>query len=436
MQSKGLRFVASDERLRNAGAVFVGAFEMPAAAEVPTEIQLLPFGEWKGYKDNDGNPRVFKVTRELAASAVAHQEERKRRNPDRDLVIDFEHQTLTNDQSPAAGWFNDLFLKEDGLYARVKSWTDQGLKHLRERTYRYLSPVFAFDVDDKVTGQKVPLVIFNAALTNEPFFDELKPLVAKNNPTIYQINNTPSQGDSIMDPKVILAFIASLFGLTGEQTFDTVKAKLSDFRQSIAATLNIDAASTLDAIKAKATEFKQNYDTFTATYKEVLTAIGLKPEASVQDVKAFATSYKEMLTALALQPGAPIEEIKAKLIIAKSNLTTLDQVTAELNALKQTLVGDKFEAVIAKGLETGRITPAQKQDSEWLNAQRGWAEKNFTAFQDYFTTKAPQVVPLSEIKIRDQKAPSSTAITEEELVVGSALGITKEQMQKHKLQAA
>jgi len=57
-----------------------------------------------------------------------------------DIVVDYEHQTLTNSQAPASGWIKGLSLGNDGIYAEVE-WTDRAKGYLSNKEYRYLSPV-------------------------------------------------------------------------------------------------------------------------------------------------------------------------------------------------------------------------------------------------------------------------------------------------------
>lgn len=90
-----------------------------------------------------------------------------------DLVIDYEHQSLQGERAPAAGWIKELAAREDGLWARVE-WTPQAQEYLRNREYRYFSPVLRLDPETRK-----PLVLMQVALTNVPAIKRLPPLVAK-----------------------------------------------------------------------------------------------------------------------------------------------------------------------------------------------------------------------------------------------------------------
>ena len=56
-----------------------------------------------------------------------------------DLVIDYEHQTLSDVQAPAGGWIKDLYKGEDAIIAKVE-WTPKAAEYLKNKEYRYLSP--------------------------------------------------------------------------------------------------------------------------------------------------------------------------------------------------------------------------------------------------------------------------------------------------------
>jgi len=49
-----------------------------------------------------------------------------------DLVVDYEHQTLTGDRAPAAGWVKELILRENDIAARVE-WTPAAAEYLKNK---------------------------------------------------------------------------------------------------------------------------------------------------------------------------------------------------------------------------------------------------------------------------------------------------------------
>jgi len=137
-------------------------------AAAPTEFRLLPYGQvrtTKGTFTNDEAAMQAVITA-FAAHGI-------------DMVFDYEHQTLSGDQAPAAGWITKLIDKgKDGLWA-VVSWTERAKAYLAAREYRYFSPVFRARKDD---GRIVEL--HSAGLTNKPAMLDIEPLVAKDDGTL------------------------------------------------------------------------------------------------------------------------------------------------------------------------------------------------------------------------------------------------------------
>lgn len=156
-----------------AGQVAVAALrvEIPAG-QVPTDVRLIPAGEFRAV---DGRPTdcptwvMEAADGERCVAAMAARESA--------LVIDYEHATLhakrTGSKAPAAGWFQALEWRADGLWAVQIDWTALAAQHIASREYRYMSPVFAYDPQSGRVRQ-----LLHAALTNDPGLDGLTDLAA------------------------------------------------------------------------------------------------------------------------------------------------------------------------------------------------------------------------------------------------------------------
>ena len=126
----------------------------------PEVISVLPFGHVVSQKGE------FDVDEESLAAMKAQIAERGV-----DLVVDYEHQTLTGDRAPAAGWVKELFAKDGHIKARVE-WTLPAKQYLENKEYRYLSPVITVrKSDNKATG------LHSLALTNTPAIAGMTPIV-------------------------------------------------------------------------------------------------------------------------------------------------------------------------------------------------------------------------------------------------------------------
>jgi phage I-like protein len=139
----------------------------------PHLIQVIPWGR------HETERGAFLLDRDAADAVVRDFGERAN-----DMVVDYEHQSLTGAEAPAAGWIKELFVvlpadsrgdetprRSAGVWARVR-WTGRARKYLKEKEYRYLSPVI---LKDAQSGRVLRLL--GAALTNQPAIDGMVPLV-------------------------------------------------------------------------------------------------------------------------------------------------------------------------------------------------------------------------------------------------------------------
>lgn len=128
--------------------------------EAPEYIKVLPYGYVSSEKGN------FIVDKESFQMMKDYMQHRKI-----DIVIDYEHQTLQDVQAPAGGWIKELILKHDGIFAKVE-WTARAKQYLKNREYRYLSPVVMVRNRDKKASQ-----LHSVALTNTPAINGMTPII-------------------------------------------------------------------------------------------------------------------------------------------------------------------------------------------------------------------------------------------------------------------
>ncbi len=175
-------------------------FELGRVAS--NEIQLLPAGLFRA---TDGRPEKlagWKMDAAIAARIIAAVAALNR-----NLVIDYEHQTLhaeTNGQpAPAAGWFKTLEWREGkGLFATDVEWTARAKEMIEAGEYKYISPVFTFNPKTGEVGQ-----LQLAALTNYPGLDGMAEVLAR---AAARFNDdSTSQEKSTMN-KLLLAVLAAL----------------------------------------------------------------------------------------------------------------------------------------------------------------------------------------------------------------------------------
>lgn len=181
-------------------------------------IQLFPAGQFDAPRGAMAGSGPWLLD-ETAATALINRVQQR----DNDIVIDYEHQTLSSvnngKPAPAAGWLKPANLHwaaGKGLIASNPDWTDKAKSHIDADEYRYLSPVFSYD---KKTGRVLDLL--HVALTNNPAIDGMEDVVlaaAKFLPN--------QQEDTSMNDEERKA-LAKQLGLSADATVEKVMAACS-----------------------------------------------------------------------------------------------------------------------------------------------------------------------------------------------------------------
>lgn len=129
------------------------------------DIQIMRTGQWD-------HPQYgqFNISMEDLLQVKDNFDSQKRGV---ELAVDENHEP----NHKALGWFKELVLHSDALFAKVKL-TKLGAELLTQGAYRYFSPEIAFEYTDDETGEKLNNLLVGGAFTNRPFFKNMKPLMA------------------------------------------------------------------------------------------------------------------------------------------------------------------------------------------------------------------------------------------------------------------
>lgn len=333
---------------------------------VPKEIKILPLGHVHSTKGD------FLVDDE---SVGLIRKFFRRRNLD--LVIDYEHQTLKDIQAPAGGWIKDIYKGEDAIMAKVE-WTSKAEEYLKNKEYKYLSPVVLVRKrDGKAAG------ITSAALTNTPAIDGM-----------FAIVNSADIDDLLEDDKeemiMDLKEIAKLLGLPEETPEEEIKKALTKAGSTDSRETN--SQKTDDANPGNADPVVQEANKAgNAANSTVLSLLGLKNDAKTEDVAA------------------------AIMALRASN-----DNSAEILALKQELEERNADDLVERALKEGKITAALK---DWA---REYALSDKKGFESYLE-KAPVAVPMKKLELSD--APGKTE--DVNAVILKNCGQTAEEIEKY-----
>jgi phage I-like protein len=202
------------------------------------EIQIMPYGAVKS--------KAGDFVADKAAIKKVIENFRAEKN---DVVIDYEHQSLSGGEAPAAGWIKELTDKgEAGLWASVE-WTPRGAEYIKNGEYRYLSPVVSLDKDKRAA------ILWSAGLTNTPAIDGMTPIANKK--TLEEENNVE-----------FLKELAALLGLAETATAEDVTGALKTLQEKAAQQVEVVAN------------------------KEVLALLDLKEGAKLGEVKGAVLALK------------------------------------------------------------------------------------------------------------------------------------------------
>jgi phage I-like protein len=302
-----------------------------------SEIQMIPFGT---HETDRGS---FTLDAEGILEVVGEFDLRAN-----DMVIDYEHQSLGEGEAPAAGWIKRLINRgADGVWASVQ-WTPRAAKYLRNREYRYLSPVFMKRTSD---GRVVRLL--SAALTNTPAIDGMVPVVNRARPGA----NTDQGGHA--------------GGTESPLRLRKEGSRMTKVLSALGLTAGATEEEALKAIEAMKAGSKR------AASGEVLRELGLGAEATVSEAVGAVLAMKR----------------------AQDSLEEMDGLKSQVSDLKSRIAEGEAQGLVAQAMSEGKITPAQR---EWAQA---YASRDPEGFR-VFVSRSPRVVPRGEVSTSEPQMPT------------------------------
>lgn len=201
---------------------------------------ITPLGEFVG-SSTDGKPTKEIIDEESIIQMARQTEE---------LLLDRDHASMRSQDernTKAYGWISGLKAivglgDMDGLYGTIK-WTPDGIELVKDRAYRFLSPVFELDGD----GRAIRLV--NVALTNRPALP-LPPIINSESEDGNKISITNSKKDTdLMNKDEIENMIR-----------DMVKQAISENNKTEEKTEVVNSECKVDENKKETTNEESNVD--------------------------------------------------------------------------------------------------------------------------------------------------------------------------------
>jgi phage I-like protein len=351
-----------------------------AGGEPPEWVHLLPSGT---FTTNDGRGPFHLRDAETLLRAAGG----------RDLVLDFEHQTdnapRNGQPAPAAGWIKELAARADGIWGRVE-WTERAAGMIRDKEYRFLSPVFQFSRATKAVTR-----LLRAALTNNPALEDLTALARK------------------------------------ENDMDLI-AKLREI-------LLLEADADEDAVIARLKEREADHSLAGDSFSSIRKALGLKGDTKAADVVAAveaaagdAAIAKATREALALPDDADAKAVETALAKkgdggTKDSGTSVsreefDKVNRQLGEVLGAQATERATAKVEAAVKEGKIVPAQR---EWAI---GFAAKDPDGF-NAFVSKQPVVLAPGAAGAA-APAKKGAALSDDEKAVCRAMGLDEAAFRK------
>lgn len=337
--------------------------------------QLLPAGKFKA---RDGRPHDtedghWHLNAESAAALIAATQASSKK-----VLIDYEHATLRAKENgkpaPAAAWLSssDIEWREGkGLYIRP-SWTAKAKSHIDAMEYAFLSAVFPYDKQGR------PLLLRMAALTNDPGLVDLEPvaaLAAEFNLSFYHNNgsiNLHGQTEDSLVNKLLEEVLAKI-GITLPESGELTQAQQTA------------ALSALDALKAKAD-----------------TADTLQTQVAELSAKGDGVDLAKFV---------PIEAYNA--------------IVGQMAVLSASASGMSLEKIISDAKAEGKVIESETDYLTQFGQQQG------VAALSAMLEKRPAIAALTAKQTKDQQPPkdekTSDTLTDDEMAVLSATGLTQEQ---------
>jgi phage I-like protein len=165
-QGEALPFGQAKTRFRDGSFLISLSTVAITSDEAPEWIELIPAGKFSAV-DGRG-PFLNEDPEGVVAASIAKM-------PQVGLVVDYDHSTdlaaPEGRPAPAAGWLKQFKVEDGAVFARIE-WTREAAETLKEKKYRYVSPVFEHDKAGHVER------ILRAALTNNPALTELPAIAA------------------------------------------------------------------------------------------------------------------------------------------------------------------------------------------------------------------------------------------------------------------
>lgn len=182
------------------------------AGDVIPNVQITPYGDYKNVTTS-GREVVQHCDREAFENIVNAF--------DKELIVDVDHQSELTDNTEAAGWLTSVKVDDEkGLVGDIKV-SELGAKLLNGLNYRFGSPAFLLDENDR------PMKLTSFALTNRPALTDISP--------VYNSKKTEQTGEKVI--------------ISGEQPSDILNTEDTRMKEELIKMLGLPEDATDEMVK-------------------------------------------------------------------------------------------------------------------------------------------------------------------------------------------
>jgi len=319
----------------------------------------------------------------------------------RQIVIDYEHQTLGGDNAPkdgtapAAGWIHELRYEQGrGIIGSVE-WTPRARKLILAGEYRYLSPVLMIETDE---GESRPYELIHAAITNDPAIHGMERLAASRKKGKKMPKGKKSKKKMDMFSRIKTAFA------DGDATPEEQAATVEEVVQEVDA---VGSAIADLRVSLGMAEDAPPEEVVRAAIEKLAPADGGDGgDAMPPDEAAANSALTKIRSALAMKSDAT----EADIVKAIDKITAGSVSAEDYSALKTRLDAVEGEnrdrnvtTLIDQLVADGKLNPNDTSKMKWAHSR---ATTDISAFSELMDG-APVVVPVGKVLDGNNKTTDS-----------------------------
>ena len=317
--------------------------------ELPDEIPVLPKGEFMTlpYGNMVLNDDIFNQMIGNFKGGVR-----------RAVPLDFDHAW---ENTKAGGWIKELFIKDDGLWAKLK-YNKLGKEAVEEEIYKMISAEWSFDYVDPQKSTHHGAVLVAATLTNRPLMQSMPTITASENKDLTNgtgiviLLNSDTNIKKTTNMPTIAEILKKPVADRSEEDIKFLEEHKEDFTEEQTKQLEDEVAEVEKAEKEEREKVE----------KEKAEAEGEADEAAEKGDKEATEKALQKAGRTADEAKVEAEKMiashKDTVTIKASELEKYKKMEADHQAAEQIKVATDFASPFMASEKGGKVAPAGKEN--------------------------------------------------------------------------